>query len=181
MESYSHLISNPFTYLGSNISSIESYANIHIGEAWTAIDRLSTIWESNLCHKIEWEAFQAVVMSVLLYSCTTLTLMKCLEKKLDGNHSKMLCTVLNKYWIHQPTKHLLYGHLPSTSPTILVKWMENQRQTHKWSSSVGSRTWTHSYWSTSKDLHSSAQFGHWMPPRGLFKCNGWLEWITRES
>ena len=36
-----------FTYLGSNISSAKSDINICIGKAWTAIDRLSTIWKSD--------------------------------------------------------------------------------------------------------------------------------------
>ena len=30
---------NQFKYLSSNVSSIESYVNIYIGKAWTAIDR----------------------------------------------------------------------------------------------------------------------------------------------
>ena len=37
--------------------------------------------------------FQVVAMSVLLSGCTTWTLMKPLEKKLDGNDTKMLCGV----------------------------------------------------------------------------------------
>ena len=32
-----------FIYLGSNISSTEIDVNVHIGKAWTAIDKLSTI------------------------------------------------------------------------------------------------------------------------------------------
>ena len=37
-----------FTYLGSNIASTENNVNICIGKTWTTIDRLSTIWKSNL-------------------------------------------------------------------------------------------------------------------------------------
>ena len=54
-------ISRPVVYLGSNISSTESDVNIHIGNSWTAIDRLLTIWKSDLSNKIKEEFFQAIV------------------------------------------------------------------------------------------------------------------------
>ena len=52
-------------------------------------------------------------MSVLLYGCTTLTLTKCLEKKLDRNHTMMLHAVLNKSWKQHSTKQNLPFHKPS--------------------------------------------------------------------
>ena len=85
-----------FIYLGSNISSTESGINICIGKAWIAIDRLSIIWKSDLPNEIKQEFFRAVPMSVLLYDCTTKTLMKCMEK--NGNYTRTLHTVLNKFW-----------------------------------------------------------------------------------
>ena len=51
-------------------------------------------------------------MSILLCGCTTWTLTKRLEKKLDGNYTRMLRAILNKSWWQHPTKHQLYGHLP---------------------------------------------------------------------
>ena len=65
--------------------------------------------------------FQAAVVSILLYGCTTLTLTKRLEKKLDGNYTRMLRTILNKSWRQHPTKHQLYGHLPPITKTMQVK------------------------------------------------------------
>ena len=59
--------------------------------------------------------FQAAVASILLYWCTTWTLTKRLEKKLDGNYTKMLRVILNKSWRQHPTRHQLYGHLPPAS------------------------------------------------------------------
>ena len=56
--------------------------------------------------------FQAAVTSILLYGCTTWTLTKRLEKKLDGNYTRMLRAILNKSWQQHPTRHQLYGHLP---------------------------------------------------------------------
>ena len=65
--------------------------------------------------------FQAAVTSILLYGCTTWTLTKRLEKKLDGNYTRMLRAILNKSWQQHPTRHQLYGHLPRITKTIQVR------------------------------------------------------------
>ena len=65
--------------------------------------------------------FQAVVVLVLLYACTTWTLTKRPEKKLDGNYTRMLRAILNKSWRQHPTKHQLYGHLPPITTTIQIR------------------------------------------------------------
>ena len=39
---------NKFTYLGSNVSSTENDINTRLAKTWTAIDRLSVIWKSDL-------------------------------------------------------------------------------------------------------------------------------------
>ena len=65
--------------------------------------------------------FQAAVVSILLYGCTTSTLTKRLEKKQDGNYTRMLRTILNKSWRQHPTKHQLYGNLPPITKTIQVR------------------------------------------------------------
>ena len=65
--------------------------------------------------------FQAAVTSILLYGCTTWTLTKRLEKKLDGNYTRMLRATLNESWRHHPTRHQLYGHLPPIMKTIQVR------------------------------------------------------------
>ena len=64
---------------------------------------------------------QAAVASILLYGCTTWTLTKRLEKKLDGNCTRMLRAILNKSWRQHPTRHQLYGHLPPITKTIQVR------------------------------------------------------------
>ena len=48
--------------------------------------------------KIKRSFFQAAVVSILLYGCTTWTLTKRMEKKLDGNYTRMLRAILNKSW-----------------------------------------------------------------------------------
>ena len=59
-------------------------------------------WKSNLTAKTKRSFFQAAVVSVLLYRCTTWALTKRLEKKLDGNYTRMLiaCNVIKevKVW-----------------------------------------------------------------------------------
>ena len=65
--------------------------------------------------------FQAAVVSILLYGCTTWTLSKQLKKKLHSNYTRMLRAILNKSWRQHPTKHQLYGHLPPITKTIQVR------------------------------------------------------------
>ena len=60
-------------------------------------------------------------MSILLYGCTTWTLTKIMEKKLDGNHIRMLRSILNKSWRQHPTMQQLYGHLPRITKTIQIR------------------------------------------------------------
>ena len=65
--------------------------------------------------------FQAAVVPILLYGCTTWTLTKRLKKKLDGNYTRMLRAILNKSWRQHHTRHQLYGHLPPITKTIQVR------------------------------------------------------------
>ena len=90
-------------------------------KAWTAIDRLLIIWKSDLTDKMKRSSFQEAVVSILLYGCTNWTLTKWLEKKLDGNYTRMLRAILNKSWRQQPTRHQLYSHLPPIMKTIQVR------------------------------------------------------------
>ena len=110
-----------FIYLGSSVSSTEKDIDTRLTKAWTAIDRLSIIWKSDLTDKMKCSFFQTAIVSILLYECTTWTLTKRLEKKLDGNYTRMLRAILNKSWRQHPTRHQLYGHLPPITKTIQVR------------------------------------------------------------
>ena len=110
-----------FTYLGSSVTSTEKNIDTRLTKAWTAIDRLTIIWKYDLTDKMKRSFFQAAVVSILLYGCTTWTLTKRLEKKLDSNYTKMLRAILNKPWRQQPTRHQLYGHLPPITKTIQAR------------------------------------------------------------
>ena len=65
--------------------------------------------------------FQAAVTSILLCGCTTWTLTKRVEKKLDGNYKRMLRAILNKSWRQHPTRHQLDCHLPPIKKNIQVR------------------------------------------------------------
>ena len=64
---------------------------------------------------------QAAVVTILLYGHTTWTLTKRLEKKLDGNYTRMFRAILNKSWRQHPTRHQQYGHLTPITKTIQVR------------------------------------------------------------
>ena len=114
-----------FTYLGSRVSSTEKDIDTRLTNAWTAIDRLGIIWKSDLTDKMKRSFFQAAVISILLYGCTTWMLTKRLKTKLDGNYTRMLRAILNESWRQHPTRHQLYGHLPPITKTIQVRRTRN--------------------------------------------------------
>ena len=119
-----------FTYLGSSVSSTEKDIDTRLTKAWTAIDRLSIIWKSDLNDKMKRGFFQVAVVSVLLYGCTTWTLTKRLEKKLDGNYTRMMRAILNKSRRQHPTRHQLFGHLTPITKTIQVR--RTRHAGHSW-------------------------------------------------
>ena len=135
-----------FTYLGSSVSSTENDIDTRLTKAWTAINRLSIIWKSDLTDKMKRSFFQAAVASILLYECTTWTLTKRLEKKLDGNYTRMHKNAASNLepesWRQHPTRQQLYGHQPPITKTIQVRrtirhvrnqtLLEKQGRTHKW-------------------------------------------------
>ena len=110
-----------FTYRGSSVSSTKKDIDTRLTKAWTAINRLLIIWKSDLTDKMKCSFIQAVVVSILLYGCTTWTLTKRLEKKLNSNYTRMLRAILNKSRQQHPTRHQLYGHLPPITKTIQVR------------------------------------------------------------
>ena len=76
--------------------------------------------------------FQAAVVSILLYGCTTWTLTKHMEKKLDGNDTRMLQAIFNKSRRQHPRKQQLYSHQPPITKTI--KNWRTRHAGHYWRS-----------------------------------------------
>ena len=56
-----------FTYLGSSISTTENDINVRLAKTWTFINRLSTIWKSDLSNKIKHNFVQVAAVSFLLW------------------------------------------------------------------------------------------------------------------
>ena len=117
-----------FTYLGSSEKDIDT----RLTKVWTAINRLSIIWKSDLTDKMKRSFFQAAVVSILLCGRTTWTLTKRLEKKLDGNYTRMLRAILNTSWRQHSTRHQRFSHLPPITKTIQVR--RTRHAGHRWRS-----------------------------------------------
>ena len=92
--------------------------------------------------------FQSAVVSILLYGCTTWTLTEQMEKKLDGNYTRVLRAILNKSCRQHHIKQQLYGYLPPITKTIEARrtihaghcWRSRDeliRDVHLWTPSHG--------------------------------------------
>ena len=94
---------------------------MQLAKSLAAIYWLSVIWKSDLTDKMKNSFFQAAIVSILLYGCTTWTLNKRIEKKIVGNYTRMLQAILTKSWRQHPTKQQLYGHLPPIKKAIKIR------------------------------------------------------------
>ena len=54
-----------FTYQGSSISSTEKDIDTRLTKAWTALNRLSIIWKSEITDKMKRSFFHVAVVSIL--------------------------------------------------------------------------------------------------------------------
>ena len=95
-------------------------SNLHHGHILFLISPYIYIY-IYMTDKIKRSFFQTAVVSILLYGCTTWTLTKRREKKLDGNYTRMLRAILNKSWGRHPTKQQLYGYQPPITKTIKIR------------------------------------------------------------
>ena len=84
-------------------------------------NRLSVLWKPDMTNEMKRSFFQAAAVSILLYGCTAWTLTKRMEKRLDGNYTRMLLAILNKSWRQHPKNLQLYGHLPPITKTIKIR------------------------------------------------------------
>ncbi len=96
-----------FTYLGSSVSSTETDINTLLVKAWSAINRLSVIWKSDLTDKMKqfFPSSGCVHTAVWMHNIDA---NKMYGEKVDSNYTRMLRAILNKSWRQHPTKHQLY-------------------------------------------------------------------------
>ena len=105
---------SPFPTHLSHITNINPFKN----KVWEAY------FYKEVCLFVHWSwslllSMFPHILCICIY--TTWTLTKRLEKKLDGNYTRMLRAILNKSWRQHPTRHQLYGHLPPITKTIQVR------------------------------------------------------------
>ena len=99
------------------------------------------MWESYLSDKIKRDLFLAIAVFILQYGCTTGALIKHIEKKLDGNETRMLYAVMKE--ILEATHHKTAAVWPHASH--LENYSSKQWQTHKRRFLLDSYTWTHQH------------------------------------
>ena len=91
-----------FTYLGATVTNTGGASEdiqIRIGKARQSYHRLSNIWRSGvLGRKTKLKIFQACVISVLLYGCTTWKMTEGDEHRIDAFVHRCLRRILRVYW-----------------------------------------------------------------------------------
>ena len=110
-----------FTYLGSSVASTEKNIDTRLTKAWTAINRLSIIWKSDLT---DIDKTQFLPGSGRIDTVIWMHYMD--SKKTAGEEArrqlhKNAASNLEKSWRQHPTRHQLYGHLPPITKTIQVR------------------------------------------------------------
>ena len=104
-----------------------------LAKAWTAINSLSVIWKSDLTDKMKCSFFQAAVVSILLYGCTTWTLTKLMEKKLLHKQlHKNAASNIEQVLETAPQKAAAVCHIPPI--TKLIKIRRTRHAGHCWRS-----------------------------------------------
>ena len=110
-----------FKYLGAWIQSSEKDMNTRIGQAWSALNKMEKVWNSNLPNHLKVGFFRATVESVLLYGAESWTLTGKMSDRLDGTYTKMLRAVLGVSWKDHKTNQELYGKLMRVSDSLRVR------------------------------------------------------------
>ena len=126
------------TYLGSNISSAESDVNLHLAKVWTAIDRLSIIWKSDLSDKIKRDFFLSCVCvstTVLMHHVDAIKTHREetrweLHKNATCSFEQILETTFHKTAAVRPLTSHHKIHLVKTNSTCSTL-LENQGQSYK--------------------------------------------------
>ena len=75
-----------------------------------------------------------------------------MEKKFEGNYTRMLRAILNKSWRQHSTKQQLYGHLPLITKTVKIRWTRHLGH----------------YWRSRDELINDVIL--WTPSHGLAKA-----------
>ena len=113
-----------FKYLGSWVESTEKDIRVRKALAWQALNKMSSIWKSDMRRALKLRFFIATIESILLYGCESWTLSEALEKKLNGTYTRMLRQALNIHWSSHTTNEVLYGNLPKVSDKVASRRLQ---------------------------------------------------------
>jgi len=110
-----------FKYLGSWINTSEKDLSSRIGLAWTAANKMDTIWKSDLNNELKVRFFRSTVENVLVYGSESWTLTREMERRLNGNYTRLLRKVQNVSYAEHKTNRELYGKLDLITDTIKAR------------------------------------------------------------
>ena len=79
---------------------------------------MNSIWTFRLPDNMKRNFFRATVESVLIYGSVSWTLTNSLEKRLNGNYTRMLRSILNRSWKYHPNNKEIYGNIPGICTSI---------------------------------------------------------------
>jgi len=105
-----------YKYLGSWLLNSTTDFKIRKDLARIAIKKLYRVWRSSVIKReLKVNLFLATIESILLYTATTWTMTKALEKSFDGAYTKLLRYALNVSWKDHVKNIDLYGKLARVS------------------------------------------------------------------
>ena len=110
-----------FTYIGSSVESTEKDIETRLTKAWTAINRLSIIWKSDLTDKMKRSFFPDSGHIDTAIRVHYMDANKTAGEEARRQLHKNAACNLGKSWRQHPTRHQLYGHLPPITKTIQVR------------------------------------------------------------
>ena len=106
-----------FKYLGSWCDQNRDI-DTRKASAWKSLHKMKRIWNSDLDTNIKVQLFRATTETILLYGCTTWSLNRKEEQRLNGTCTRMLRMVKNLSWRDHVPNNVLYGDLKKVSETI---------------------------------------------------------------
>ena len=164
-----------FTYLGSSVLSTKKDIDSRQTKAWTAIDKLSIIWKSDLTEKMKRSFFQAAVVSILLYGRSSVLTAKRLGKMtvqtMQFWQKAKFSVIYSKYnMLESITIRLsLQSHYFSDMPPAYIyiyiyiyiyrTLQENLWRAHKCCTPMDPHIWPSKSGTTSSNIHTAAMWG----------------------
>ena len=145
-----------FTYLGSSVSSTEKDIDTRLTKAWTAIDRLSIIWKSDLTDKMKRGCVDTAIW--MHHMDANEAAGEETRRKLHNNVESSIKQVLATTPHETPTIRTLAPHHENyTSQTNQTRGtlLEKQGRAHKRCTPVDPHIWVCKSRTTSTNLHTA--------------------------